>query len=145
MARPLHIDPSSATPIWSQIEEQLRRLVTAGSLAPRSAVPSVRDLARELTVNPATVSKAYQRLVAQGLLEVRRGDGTYVAESPPGLEAGERNELLTRAAERMVIEALQAGARKSEVETAVQAAWNRLGREHGADGGDALPEKARTR
>jgi GntR family transcriptional regulator len=54
----LRIDPSDATPIWSQIEEGLRRLVASGALGPGAVVPSVRDLARELRVNPATVAKA---------------------------------------------------------------------------------------
>ena len=54
----IRIDPSDATPIWSQIEEGLRRLVASGALKPGAAVPSVRDLARDLNVNPATVAKA---------------------------------------------------------------------------------------
>jgi GntR family transcriptional regulator len=127
MPAPVRIDPSSATPIWSQIEEQLRRLIATASLAAGSAVPSVRDLARELTVNPATVSKAYQSLVAQGLLEVRRGDGTYVADHPPIVDAGERARLLADAAERLVLDALQAGASRHDVDRAVRDAWERLG------------------
>ncbi|HVS14192.1 MAG TPA: GntR family transcriptional regulator [Thermoanaerobaculia bacterium] len=138
MAAPLRIDPSSATPIWSQIEEQVRRLIATGSLAAGASVPSVRDLARELTVNPATVSKAYQRLVAQGLLEVRRGDGTYVAEDPPVLERGERARLLAGSAERLVLGALQAGAERHDVEQAVREAWERLG-------SAASPTSARSR
>ena len=62
MALGLRIDPRDAVPIWKQIEDSLRRMVAAGALAPGAAVPSVRDLARDLGVNPATVSKAYQGL-----------------------------------------------------------------------------------
>ena len=87
----LRIDPADATPIWSQIEEGLRRLVASGALAPGAAVPSVRDLARDLRINPATVAKAYQRLTEAGVLTVRRGDGTYVADSTAGDEQGERH------------------------------------------------------
>ena len=86
----LRIDPSDATPIWSQIEEGLRRLVASGALAPRAVVPSVRDLAKELRVNPATVAKAFQRLTDAGVLTVRRGDGTYVADAPPAMSRTER-------------------------------------------------------
>ena len=74
----LRIDPTDATPIWSQIEEGLRRLVASGALAPGAVVPSVRDLARELRINPATVAKAYQRLTDAGVLTVRRG-GAHAA------------------------------------------------------------------
>jgi len=76
----LHVDPSSPEPIWCQIEAGVRRLVISRALAPGAPLPSVRDLARELRVNPATVARAYQRLTESGLVEVRRGDGTYVAD-----------------------------------------------------------------
>src|SRR5947209_2867682 len=62
----LRIDPQDPRPIWRQIEETVRHLVASGSLAAGTGVPSVRDLARELQVNPATVSKAYQRLTDAG-------------------------------------------------------------------------------
>ena len=89
MATPhLRVDPAAAAPLWSQIEEGVRRLVASGTLAPGAAVPSVRDLARDLRVNPATVSKAYQRLTDAGVLEVRRGDGTYVSGSHHRCPAG---------------------------------------------------------
>lgn len=78
MERTLRVDPSDSTPIWSQIEEGVRRLVASGALAAGAAVPSVRELARELRVNPATVAKAYQRLCEAELLVVRRGEGTFV-------------------------------------------------------------------
>ena len=84
MRRGLQVNPSDATPIWSQIEEGVRRLVASGALAAGSAVPSVRELARDLRVNPATVAKAYQRLTDAGVLSVRRGEGTFVAQTPPG-------------------------------------------------------------
>ena len=90
ISRSLHVDSADAAPIWSQIEQGVRRLVASGSLGAGSPMPSVRDLARELRVNPATVSKAYQRLTEAGLLEVRRGDGTYVAAEPPSLSRSER-------------------------------------------------------
>jgi GntR family transcriptional regulator len=81
----LRIEPADPRPIWRQIEEGVQHLVASGALAAGAPVPSVRDLARELQINPATVSKAYQRLTDAGVLCVRRGDGTYVAEAPPAL------------------------------------------------------------
>src|SRR5687768_9117436 len=72
----LKLDPSSATPLWRQLEESIRQLVGSGAWGPGSAVPSVRVLAAELLVNPATIARAYQRLVDLGVLVVRRGEGT---------------------------------------------------------------------
>src|SRR5207249_1353675 len=73
----LRIDPRDALPIWKQIEDGLRRMVGTGGLRPGRPVPSVRDLARELRVNPMTVSKAYQRLAEAGVLVVRRGGVSF--------------------------------------------------------------------
>ena len=124
------IKPADAAPIWRQIEEGMRRLITVGALAPGAAVPSVRDLARELRVNPATVSRAYQRLTDAGVLSVKRGDGTYVADEPAQLKKSERHELLRDAAARYASAALSAGVELDEAAAELEAAWQRLGREH---------------
>ena len=100
MTKLLTIDPSDAAPIWRQIEDGVRRMVVSGVLAAGAPVPSVRDLARELRVNPATVSKAYQRLTAAGVLEVRRGEGTFVALREAGTVDAERRGLLDDEARR---------------------------------------------
>jgi GntR family transcriptional regulator len=121
----LRIDPTDATPIWSQIEDGLRRLVASGALAPGAAVPSVRDLAKELRINPATVAKAYQRLTEAGLLTVRRGDGTYVAEKPPPMSKAERARLLRDAAVRFASLASTLGVTPEEAAEAVEAAWKK--------------------
>ena len=82
MSRGLSVDPSDAVPLWKQIEENVRRLVASGALKPGSAMPSVRELARDLSINPATVAKGYQHLVDAGILAVKRGEGTFVAAKP---------------------------------------------------------------
>ena len=121
----LRIDPSSATPIWSQIEDGIRRLVASGALKPGAAVPSVRDLARDLRVNPATVAKAYQRLTDGGVLTVRRGDGTYVADAPPAMSKAERARILREAAGRFADLASTLGVAREEAEDALRAAWKK--------------------
>ena len=124
----LRIDPKDPTPIWSQIEEGLRRLVASGALAPGAAIPSVRDLARELNVNPATVAKAYQRLTEAGVLEVRRGDGTYVAQAPPPMSRSERSKILRDAATRYASLASTLGIDEDEAAKALVAAWKKGGK-----------------
>ena len=123
----LRIDPSSATPIWSQIEDGVRRLVASRALKPGAAVPSVRDLARDLRVNPATVAKAYQRLTDAGVLTVRRGDGTYVAEAPPAMSRAERARILREAAGRFADLASTLGVPREEAEDALRTAWKKGG------------------
>ena len=99
-ARRLRVDPTDTVPLWSQLEQSVRRLVAAGALEAGASVPSVRELARELRINPATVSKAYQSLADAGVLEVRRGDGTYVSALPPALPRAERSRVVRDAALR---------------------------------------------
>ena len=120
------IDPSDGVPLWRQIEDNVRRLVATGALAKGALVPSVRDLAKDLRVNPATVAKAYQRLVEEGVLVVRRTEGTYVSESPPVLSKDERARELGEAAERYAAVASTIGAREPEAVAEVRAALARM-------------------
>jgi GntR family transcriptional regulator len=114
VTRGLRIDPSDSVPLWRQIEENVRRLVASGALRPGAAVPSVRDLARELSINPATVAKGYQRLVDAGILTVRRGEGTFVADRPPAPPRGEREKELESGALRYASLAVTLGAPSDE-------------------------------
>ena len=122
----LQVDPAAAAPLWRQIEDGVRRLVATGGLAPGALMPSVRDLARELGVNPNTVVRAYQHLVEAGVLTVRRGDGTYVSETPPGFSPAERLGLLREGALRFATTALSVGADLPEATTTLGSAWKAL-------------------
>jgi GntR family transcriptional regulator len=119
----LDIDPASAVPIWRQIEDGMRRMVASGRLASGSVVPSVRELARTLRVNPATVSKAYRRLTEAGLLMVRRGEGTFVGELGPDRIAKERRLLLNDGAATFIRVAASVGASREEAARAVRESW----------------------
>jgi GntR family transcriptional regulator len=119
----IHVDATLPTPIWSQIEEAVRHLVASGSLAPGGPLPSVRDLARELRINPNTVAKAYQRLAEAGVLETRRGEGTFVAAHPPAMPPAERARVLREAAARYASYAATLGATRAEAGAALEAAW----------------------
>jgi GntR family transcriptional regulator len=125
MATPrIRVDPTLPVPIWSQIEEGVRYLVASGALRPSDALPSVRDLAREQRINPNTVAKAYQRLAEAGILETRRGEGTFVAEHPPAMPATERARLLREGATRLATLAVNLGSTRAEAVSALQAAWD---------------------
>jgi GntR family transcriptional regulator len=125
------INPSNAAPIWRQIEEGMRRMIALGSLRPGDVVPSVRDLAKSLRVNPNTVARAYQRLTDGGVFAVRRGEGTFVAEEPAQLKKSERNETLRDAAARYAGTALAVGATVEEATDELGHGFDRLLRDHG--------------
>jgi GntR family transcriptional regulator len=132
----LRIDPRDARPIWRQIEEGVQHLVARGALPAGALVPSVRDLARDLQVNPATVSKAYQRLTDAGVLAVRRGEGTFVSETPPLVEDPRRSSRLREEAVRYASLAVTLGASREEALATVESAW--LGLKDGNSEGDAV-------
>lgn len=120
------VETSDPRPIWSQIEEGVRRLIASGTLAPRDALPSVRELATSLRVNPATVSRAYQRLAGSGLVEVLRGDGTYVSAAPPALRRSEQARVVRQAALTFASLAITHGAPLEAAHDALDQAWTEL-------------------
>lgn len=95
------IDPKAAAPIYRQIADQIQRAVAAGKLQPGDQLPSVRELAAQLLVNPNTVAKVYRDLEREGLLEARRGQGTYVSPSARSLAELERLRLITEQLEAL--------------------------------------------
>jgi GntR family transcriptional regulator len=119
----IRVDPTLPEPIWSQIEEAVRHLVASAALRPGNALPSVRDLAREQRINPNTVAKAYQRLAEAGVVETRRGEGTFVAARPPAMPAAERARSLRDGAARLATLAANLGATRTEAVQALEAAW----------------------
>ena len=78
----IRIEKASSVPISRQIADQVRAQVMAGTVEAGDKMPSIRELARELAVNQNTVLRVYERLTAEGLLEKRHGDGTYVGNKP---------------------------------------------------------------
>jgi GntR family transcriptional regulator len=123
------INPTDPAPIWRQIEDGVRRLIALGALQPGAVVPSVRDLARDLRVNPNTVARAYQRLTDSGVLTVKRGEGTFVADSQPQTRKAERNGMLREAANRYAGTVITAGATVEDAVGELESSYERLVRE----------------
>ena len=124
------INAADPAPIWRQIEEGVRRLIALGALSPGAPVPSMRDLARDLRVNPNTVARAYTRLIEGGVLMVKRGEGTYVAEEPVQPKKSERHEALRDGANRYASTAIAVGAELDDAVDELQTAFERIVREH---------------
>ena len=76
---PVNLDPRDGRPLYLQIMDEVRRALVVGTLRAEDPLPSVRELASQLVVNPRTVLQAYQELEREGVLYVRRGQGTFVA------------------------------------------------------------------
>ena len=94
----LDLDLTEGRPVYRQIADELEREIAVGILRPGEALPALRRLATDLRVNPNTVQQAYRRLAQQGVVEVRRGRGTFVAaQQRPRESARAAREIANRA------------------------------------------------
>jgi GntR family transcriptional regulator len=126
----ISIDAADARPIYVQIMDEIKRAVVLKTVAPDDPLPSVRQLAAELRVNPNTVQQAYRELERDGLVYVRRGQGTFVAEEGAVQTDRERRELATMVAERALREAYRNGLTVEDLVEAIREAelsWDGAG------------------
>jgi GntR family transcriptional regulator len=120
-----HLDPALPTPLYAQLAERLRAAIALGELAPGELLPSVRQLAGQLRLNPGTIAQAYRELERAGLLELRQGAGTFVRELPPGRRTAEQSAVAARLAGEMLARAGSLGLSGDDLLVALK---NALGR-----------------
>ena len=113
------ISPADDRPLYLQIVDEVKRAIVLGVVKPDELLPSVRELAAGLRINPNTVQQAYRELERDGVVYVRRGQGTFIAENSGG--ADERVSLLEGVAERAAREAFRNGLTISELIEALRA------------------------
>jgi GntR family transcriptional regulator len=101
----LSVDPASGLPIYLQIVQQVKWRIATGALRAGERLPSVREIAGQTRVNPNTVAKAITELERAGVVETRRGSGTFVAEGSVTLTRAERRRLVREACDRAVTDA----------------------------------------
>ena len=124
MSFPFQIDLDDAVPIYAQIERQVRALLGSGFWTLGDRLPSVRETAVRLRVNPLTVVKAYRHLQEEGLLETRPGAGVYAARVPKSPRTAARQDILRRLQEA-VAEASAHGLGREEIEEILAQALDR--------------------
>ena len=99
------INPKSAIPIYLQVIDQIRQRVAAGVFAPGDQLPSVREMASQLLINPNTAARIYRDLERDGLLETRRGQGTFIASGAAALAETDRLRLLSARLQEVIEQA----------------------------------------
>lgn len=104
------IDPHSGVPVYRQMMDQVKYYVASGALRPGDQLPSIRELAQKLAVNPTTVVKAYTELEHDEVIEMRHGKGAFVSEGATRLSDREREKAVRRLARQLAVEAAQMGA-----------------------------------
>ena len=111
----LRIDGKSGVPPYLQIAQQVRQALVSGVLRPGDQLPTVKDVVTQLGINPNTVFKGYRELEHEGLVEGRRGAGTFVLRRPPGPAPG-THATLARSLGRWVDRARTAGLDDASIE-----------------------------
>ena len=114
-----NVDPRSPTPLYAQIASRLRMAIAAGELRSGESLPSVRQLASRLRVNPATVVQSYRELELDGLVTTRQGAGTFVQEVSVERRQRDRQQEARRLIRDLVAQAGSLGITVAELQDAI--------------------------
>ena len=99
------IDNASDRPVYQQIIDQVKRDIALGRLVKDEKLPTVRELARQIAINPNTIGKAYRQLEQEGIIVTKPGAGAFVASLDSNLNRSVRKKLISEELERIAVEA----------------------------------------
>ena len=100
-----HINNSSNRPVYQQIMDQIKRDIALGRLIKNEKLPTVRQLAGQIAINPNTIAKAYRQLEQQGIIVTKAGAGAFVANLDSNLSRSVRKKLISEELERIAVDA----------------------------------------
>jgi GntR family transcriptional regulator len=123
----LNIDPRSSKPIYEQIMEQIKENIMKGILQPGDRLPSVREMSTLLTINPNTVSKAYQELEREKAIETIRGKGTFVTQNYQPKKDEDKLQEVRDLLKKVVIESHYMGLGQAEIIAMLEDIYQELG------------------
>ncbi len=101
----LRIDNASDRPVYQQIIDQVKRDIALGRLVKEDKLPTVRELARQIAINPNTIGKAYRQLEQEGIIVTKPGSGAFVASLDSNLNRSVRKKLISEELERIAVDA----------------------------------------
>ncbi len=123
----IEISKQSATPLYVQLNEQIRLLIHRGALKPDDAMPTVRTLAVQLKINANTVARVYRDLQRDGLLRLQRGIGTFVAQSVAEQALNQEDyRMIRHKALALIKDCNQAGLRVGELKQLIATLWKEV-------------------
>lgn len=110
------------SPIYEQIVYAVKKAIATGQLKPGDKFPSVREMSKELRINPNTAQKVVGHLVREGMLEIRPGIGSIVSELSPATKE-QRNKILNDQVEELIVESKRLSITKKDVIDAIDSKW----------------------
>jgi GntR family transcriptional regulator len=111
----MKLDLASYVPIFEQIKDQIKRDISLRALKPNESLPTIRDLAQELLLNPNTVARAYRELESEGFIYTRRGKGSFVTDNSAAIVQNEREAFLNKILDKALEEARSFGLTYEEI------------------------------
>ncbi len=114
------IETTGFIPIYEQIKNGIKGKISLGVLKANDPLPSIRDLASELVVNPNTVARAYRELESEGFITTRKGKASFVTDNSSSLIKQERQRFIDEVFERAISEARKFGLEEEEIRTIVE-------------------------
>jgi GntR family transcriptional regulator len=118
------LDTHSGVPVYRQLIDQVQGAMAMGALRPGDQLPTVRQVAVELEINPNTVLRAYREMEIRGILDTQQGTGTFVAERETEQASGERDRQLTQLATEFASRAGASGFAVSDLMSALNRLQN---------------------
>ena len=115
----LHIDYNSGEPISRQIIAQIKWMIVSGKLAGGEKLPSIRELARTLKINPTTATRIYNDLAHHGIITLRQGQGAFVSSQSVKLPDEEIRRIVGEKARTLWVEGFRLGMQKKDIEAII--------------------------
>jgi len=128
------LDIKSGVPFYRQIVDQIRYAIASRQLLPGEQLPTVRDLAVQLEINPNTARKAYSELEILGVLDTQQGTGTFVAERKIEIAEAEKDRMLGQICDELVARGHQYNLTPEQIVDHLQRRLNNAGKENDRTG-----------
>lgn len=122
----IHVDYNSGEPISRQIIAQIKWMIVSGRLTPGDKLPSIRELARTLKINPTTVTRVYNDLAHNGIIILHQGRGAFVSDQPAAIPDSEVHKIVGEKARVLLVEGMRLGLRKSEIDAIIQKEFDKI-------------------
>ena len=122
----IHIDYNSGEPISRQIIAQIKWMIVSGKLACGDKLPSIRELARTLKINPTTVTRIYNDLAHHGIITLRQGQGAFVSKLTVRLPDEEVQRIVSEKARTLWVEGFRLGLKKKDIEEIINEEFRKI-------------------
>ncbi len=116
----IEIDPGSPQPIFEQVTTQIKFAIAAGTVRAEEMIPSVRELSKQLAINPNTVARAYRQLQDEGIVSLRRGMGLAVTDGAPVLCVLQRKNFFREKFQKFLDEAVRSRLSREELDEIIK-------------------------